>query len=153
MAADTIPLKSYAAKLYYCLAGIGGTPTWVELKEAENVTITPNFSESDVTTRGAGGVKQSEPVLLDLTIEFNMPYIRGGTHFLALQAAAFGRSLIGIAAMSGDITADDSEGIWSDMKIFNFPMEEPIDKTADIKVTLKPCYSANPTTWTTISGG
>jgi hypothetical protein len=151
MAADTVPLKSYAAKLYYCLAGIGGTPTWVEIVEAENVTITPNFSESEVTTRGAGGVKQTEPVELDLTIEFNMPYVRGSTRFLALQAAAFGRSLIGIAAMSGDIAVAGSEGIWSDMKIFGMPFEEPIDKTVDLKITLKPCYSANPTAWNTIA--
>jgi hypothetical protein len=149
MSAATTPLKSYAAKLYYCLAGIGGTPTWVEIKEAENVTITPSFSESEVTTRGAGGVKQTEPVELDLTVEFNMPYVPGSVHFLALQGAAFARSVIGIAAMSDDITNDGAEGLVSDMKIFGMPFEEPIDKTVDLKITLKPCYSANQTEWQT----
>jgi hypothetical protein len=31
------------------------------------------------------------------------------------------------------------------------PFEEPIDKTVDLKITLKPCYSANPTAWNTIA--
>jgi hypothetical protein len=152
MSAATTPVKSYANKLYYCTAGIGGTPVWVEITEAENVTVTPTFGESDVTTRGAGGVKQSEPVLLELTVEFNMPYLPGSVNFLALEDAAFGRSILGIAAMSDDIDTDGSEGIWSDMKIFGMPFDEPIDKHVDLKLTLKPCYSTNPTQWKTISG-
>ncbi|HVS73136.1 MAG TPA: hypothetical protein VHQ47_17910 [Phycisphaerae bacterium] len=151
MAAATTPVKSYANKLYYCLAGIGGTPTWVEITEAENVTVTHTFGESDVTTRGAGGVKQSEPVLQEITIEFNVPYLPGSMHFLALQGAAFARSLVGIAAMSDDIANDGAEGVWADCKIFGMPFDEPIDKHVDIKITLKPCYSTNAATWQTTS--
>jgi hypothetical protein len=149
MSAATSPVRSYANKLYYCAAGISGTPSWVEVQEAENVTINYTFGESDVTTRGAGGVKQSEPVLTELSIDFNMPYLPGSVHFLALKSAALGKTLLGIAAMSEDIENVGSEGIWSDMKIFGMPFEEPIDKTVDLKITLKPCYSANATAWTT----
>jgi hypothetical protein len=146
----TEPVKSYAMKLYYATAGIGGTPVWVEVTEAQNVTVGITFNESDVTTRGAGGVKQTEPTILELSIEFDIPYLPGSTNFLALQAAAFGRTKIGIAAMSDDITNDGSEGPWADVKLFALPIDESIDKTASVKFTAKPCYSTNPVTWHTI---
>jgi len=35
------------AKLYFCAAGIGGTPTWTELTNVKNVTLSLTKGEAD----------------------------------------------------------------------------------------------------------
>jgi hypothetical protein len=38
--------------LYYCVAGIGGSPTWIELTNVKNVSLSMTKGEADVTTQG-----------------------------------------------------------------------------------------------------
>lgn len=60
------------AKLYYCVAGIGGTPTWVELTNVKNVTLNLQKGEADVTTRANNGWKATAATLKEGSIEFEM---------------------------------------------------------------------------------
>ena len=51
------------AKLYFCAAGIGGTPTWTELTNVKNVTLNLQKGEADVTTRANNGWKATAGTL------------------------------------------------------------------------------------------
>jgi len=139
------------AKLYFCAAGIGGTPTWTELTNVKNVTVNLQKGEADVTTRGNNGWKASVGTLKEGSIEFEMVWDTEDAGFAALQAAYFGDTAIGIAAMDGDITEAGRRGLWADMAVIDFSREEPLEEALSVKVTLKPTYSANAPEWKTIA--
>jgi hypothetical protein len=67
--------------------------------------------------------------------------------FTAIQTAYFDISLIGLAAMDGDIAVNGSQGLWADCMIIDFSREEPLEEALTVKVTAKPTYSANAPVW------
>jgi len=135
------------AKLYFCAAGIGGTPTWTELTNVRNVTLSLTKGEADVTTRANAGWKATAAVLKEGSIEFEMVWDTEDTGFTAIQTAYFQNSLIGLAVMDGPIATNGSQGLWADCMILDFSREEPLEEALSVKVTAKPTYSANPPQW------
>lgn len=140
------------AKLYFCAAGIGGTPAWTELTNVKNVTLNLQKGEADVTTRANNGWKATAATLKEGSIEFEMVWDSADAGFTAMQSAYFGNSIIGIAAMDGPIATAGSQGLWADCHVIDFSREEPLEDAITVKVTVKPTYSANPPIWKTISG-
>ncbi len=150
MSADTYVTRSFECVLYTATS-IGSTPTWAAVPGVMNVTLTVTMKESDTSTRGMGGFSTNEPTLADVSVEFNMPYVRGDTTRTQFVTALFARTALGIAVMDELIATSGATGIWADMKVFSGPREEALDKTVDQKFVLKPCYSVNQPLWKTIS--
>ncbi|WP_428937766.1 phage tail tube protein [Fontivita pretiosa] len=139
------------AKLYFCVAGIGGTPTWTLLGNVKNVTLNLQKGEADVTTRANQGWRATAGTLKEGTIEFEMVWDTADAGFTAIQQAYFNNTLIGLAAMDGDITTNGSQGLWADCSIIDFSRDEPLEDAISVKVTAKPTYSANAPIWKTIA--
>lgn len=140
------------AKLYYCVAGIGASPTWLELANVKNVTLALTKGQADVTTRANNGWKATAGTLKEGSIEFEMVWDTADVGFTALQNAYFGNSLIGLAVMDGGITSGGSQGLWADCMITDFSRDEPLEDAISVKVTAKPTYSAHPPIWKTVGG-
>jgi hypothetical protein len=140
------------AKLYFCVAGIGATPSWTLLDNVKNVTLNLTKGEADVTTRANGGWKATAGTLKEGTIEFEMVWNTSDAGFTAIQQAYFANTSIGIAAMDGPIATTGSQGLWADCMITDFSRDEPLEEAISVKVTAKPTYSANPPIWKTVSG-
>ena len=138
------------AKLYYCAAGIGGTPTWSELTNVKNVTLNLQKGEADVTTRANNGWKATAATVKEGSIEFEMVWDTTDAGFTAIKTAWFNSSIIGIAAMDGPIATNGSQGLWADCQVIDFSREEPLEEAITVKVTVKPTYSANAPIWKTI---
>src|SRR5512146_2031330 len=102
------------AKLYYCAAGIGGTPEWTELTNVKNVTLSLQKGEADVTTRANNGWKATAGTLKEGSIEFEMVWDTEDAGFTAIQTAYFTNGTIGLAAMDGDVETVGSQGLWAD---------------------------------------
>jgi hypothetical protein len=139
------------AKLYFCVAGIGGTPTWTELTNVKNVTLNLTKGEADVTTRANGGWKATAGTLKEGTIEFEMVWDTADAGFTAIKDAYFANTLIGLAAMDGAVATPGSQGLWADCMITDFTREEPLEEALMVKVTAKPTYSVNPPIWKTVA--
>jgi hypothetical protein len=137
----------FDAKLYYCAAGIGGTPTWTELSGVKNVTLNLQGKEVDVTTRANGGFTATDIALMDASIEFELPMDPADAGYQASETAFFGRSLLGLAVMSGNVVTPGSRGLWADCKITQFNREESLEDAQVVKVTAKPTHSANAPLW------
>jgi len=137
-------------KLYYCEAGIGGTPDWSELTNARDVTLGLTKGEADVTTRGNAGWKASAATLKEGTIEWEMVWDPSDEGFTAVKDAWFNNTTLGLAVMDGDIATAGSQGLWADCDILDFSREEPLDGAMIVKVTAKPTYTANAPQWKTI---
>lgn len=140
------------AVLYYCAAGIGGTPTWSELGNVKNVTLSLQKGEADVTTRANNGWKATAATLKEGSIEFEMVWDTEDAGFTAIKDAYFNNSIIGLAVMDGPIATEGSQGLWADCHITDFSRDEPLEDAITVKVTAKPTYSANPPQWKTIEG-
>jgi hypothetical protein len=138
------------AKLYFCVAGIGGTPTWTLLGNVKNVTLNLQKGEADVTTRANNGWKATAATLKEGSIEFEMVWDPADTGFTAIKDAYFNNTLIGMAAMDGAVATTGSQGLWADCAITDFTRDEPLEDAISVKVTAKPTYSANAPIWKTI---
>ena len=132
------------AKLYYCVAGIGGTPTWSEMSNVKNVTLNLQKGEADVTTRANNGWKATAGTLKEGSIEFEMVWDTADAGFTAIKNAWFNNTLIGLAAMDGPVATTGSQGLWADCAIIDFSRDEPLEDALTVKVTAKPTYSATP---------
>jgi hypothetical protein len=140
------------AKLYFCAAGIGGTPTWTELTNVKGNTLDLKAGEADVTTRANNGWKATLATLKEATIDFEMVWDTADAGFTAIKDAWLTKSILGLAAMDGDITVAGSQGLWADCQISGFTRDEPLDGPITVKVSAKPTYSTNAPQWKVIEG-
>ena len=138
------------AKLYYCVAGIGGTPTWTELTNVKNVTLSLQKGEADVTTRANSGWKATAATLKEGSIEFEMVWDTADAGFTAIKNAWFNNTNVGLAVMDGGVAVVGSQGLWADCAIIDFSRDEPLEDAMSVKVSAKPTSSANAPVWKTI---
>jgi hypothetical protein len=139
------------AKLYFCAAGIGGTPVWTLITNVKDLTLNVEQGEADVTTRGTGGWKATVGTLKDATVEWEMVWDTADEGFEAVRDAFFGGTLIGLAVMDGPIDEAGSEGLWADCAILKFDRSEALEEAITVSVTAKPTYSANAPEWKEIA--
>jgi hypothetical protein len=136
--------------LYYCAAGIGGSPAWTLLAIVKDVKVPMSKGEVDVTTRASGGWKQVIGALIEAGIDFEMPWDTENAGLAAVRDAFFDDTSLGVAAMDGPIDVAGSEGLWADCAVLKFERNEPLGAAATVSVTVKPTYSANQPTWKVI---
>ncbi len=130
-------------KLYFCAAGIGGTPTWTELTNVRNVTLNNTKAEADATTRTNNGWKAVVATLKEASIEFEMVWDPADTGLVAIYTSYMTNSVLGIACVDGDITGQGANGFKADCMVSSVSREENLEGVMTLKVTVKPTYSAN----------
>jgi len=139
-------------KLYWCAAGIGGTPTWSLASAVRNLKLTPDPVTVDASTRGGGAWKQTAVAMHDATVDFDLPWDSEDETLQALKAAYFGRTTVGVAVMDGAIDEAGSEGLWMDAAVVKFERDEPLEGEVTVAVSLKPGVSENAPEWKVIAG-
>jgi hypothetical protein len=135
------------AKLYFCAAGIGGSPEWTEITPVKDLTLNVEKGEAEVSTRGGGGWKATIGALKDAVVEFEIVADDENAGFVALRTAFFDGTVLGLAVMDGPVTEGGREGLWADCAILKFDRNEPLEEAITVSVTAKPTYSANPPQW------
>lgn len=139
-------VMGYAAKLYRN-TGDYDSPTWVEIDNAKDVTLALNADEVDVTTRAGGGHKQTEPGLIDSSVEFDINWDTDDENFSALQTAFLARTEIEVLVLDGAYTSAGSEGLRMTAKVTTFSRDEALASNLTVSVTLKPCIADNAPEW------
>lgn len=123
-------------KIYYCEAGIAGTPVWTELTLVTNPSIEFAADEADASDRGSIFKKYlTGQIDAPLTIEMHRNVGHAG--YQAFRDAFFNRTNIGVAMASGDIETIGTEYFQADWKVSSFPWSEPLNETGTISATLK----------------
>jgi predicted secreted protein len=136
--------------LYYCAAGIGGSPAWTLLAIVKDVKMNTSKGEVDVTTRASGGWKRVIGALKEASIDFEMPWDTENAGLGVVRDAFFDDTALGLAVMDGPIDQAGSEGLWADCVILKFDRNEPLAQDATVSVTAKPTYSATVPGWKVI---
>jgi hypothetical protein len=135
-------------RLYYCTDGIAGSPAWALASGVKEVTATIDKNEDEVPTRGGGGWMATIGTFKKLT--FEMPWNPADAGLQAFKDAFLNDTIIGLAAMDGDIEAAGTEGPWADCAILKFERKEPYSGAATVLITAKPTFSANSPEWKVI---
>ncbi|TXH48569.1 MAG: hypothetical protein E6Q97_24490 [Desulfurellales bacterium] len=143
-----VVIKGKNCKLYYN-SGTYASPTWVEVKNVKDLTLTLTYDEAEVSTRGGG--KQYEPTLLDSQIEFEMVRDTADSVQTALLAAFENQTVLDLAVAEGAIATNGTKYYRDDYKIFSSPHNEALADVKRIPLTFKPCYSENASGFFTVS--
>lgn len=131
------------------------TPTWVIVENVKDLTATDTYAEADVSRRATGtaaaGIKQLEPTLREISIEWDMIRDEADTDFTALRTAHAARTLVDIALASGLIATVGTNYFRVECKLFEFGRNEALEDANIYHVVAKPCYSVNGATITTVT--
>lgn len=137
----------------YRNTGSYGSPNWVEVPNVKDLTLNSEMGEADVSTRGDGGQRITEPTLETASIEFQMVHDPTDAGFAAIAAAKAARTAIEFAVLDGSIETSTSEGLRATMKCFNFSRTENLEDAVMVSVTLKPSRADNPPEYGTVASG
>jgi hypothetical protein len=137
---------SINAKMYRN-TGTYTVPVWNEIPGVHDVTLNLPIDEADVSTRGGGGFKASEPTLMDAAVEFDMPWEETDTDLTEFRTRALARTSLDMLVLDGDAATAGSQGLRATMKVFEFTREEALDDALRASLRLKPCLAANAPVW------
>lgn len=109
-----------------CILTINGSTA----ANVRDVTINVSAKEADVTTRGAGGWRQTLATLREARLEMTILDIPGDPVYAALKTAFYASGADRLVTLS----AGGVSGKWS---VLGFDRKEPLDGAVTIAVTLK----------------
>ena len=128
------------AKMYY---GVAGSSATTELTNCQDVTLTLEKGEADVTTRAAAGWRQTVGTLKEGSIEFKMVWDTEDAGFVAIKNAYFNDTPIALKILD----AEGGSGLDADFSITKLTREEPLEQALTASVTAKPTYSTRAPAW------
>ena len=138
------------AKLYRN-TGTHGSPTWNEVTNVRDVTLSLKAGEADVTTRGNNGWRATVATLKDASIEFEMVWDTDDDDFAAIRDAFLNRDAIEFAVMDGDIATAGSQGLRAVSVVTAFSRNEALEEAITVSVTVKPTFTVNPPSWLVVA--
>jgi hypothetical protein len=139
-------------KLYYAVAGIGGTPTWVEVPIVQEPSLDLTSDEGEVADR-ASIWKRYIKGQLDAPLTIRMSRKVGNAVYKVFRDAFLSRTtILGIGMASGEIDTVGEEVFMGDFLVTGFPLTESIAEANSVEVTLKlAANSENPPSFADVS--
>ncbi|RPI76137.1 MAG: hypothetical protein EHM42_10760 [Planctomycetaceae bacterium] len=143
----------------YRNTGSFAVAVWNEVPNTRDITQSDSFAEADVSRRAAG-LRQTEPTLRDISIDFEMIWDTADADFAAMYGFYAAKTMTEFAIADGGIgTAGTvASGGTADVvflrfeaKITKWEKSLPLEGPATVAVTIKPCYSANASTYNTVA--
>jgi hypothetical protein len=135
----------------YRNTGTYASPTWNEVKNVRDLSISLEAGEASVTTRGNNGWEAVLGTLKKASVEFQMVWDSGDADVQAFRDAFLDRDTIECAVMDGDIAESGTEGLRATFVVLKFARSEALEEGMLIDVSIKPAYSANAPEWMTVS--
>lgn len=115
------------------------SPDWTEITNVRDLTGPDSFSEADVSRR-ASGMKQTEPALRDISIEWEMVYDETDAGFTEIRDRYYGRTMIELALANDNIATSGTECLRVECKLTKFERSEALEGANTYAVTAKPCW-------------
>lgn len=134
----------------YRNTGTYGAPTWDEVTNIRDLTLSLEKGESDVSTRSTGGWRARRGVLKDAKIEWQMVWDTADTDFTAFRNSFLNGTSIDMLFLDGSVSTTGSQGFRADIEIFSFSRNENLEEAVMVDVSAMPTYSTNAPTWYTV---
>ncbi|MFM7842917.1 MAG: hypothetical protein ACKPEY_01635 [Planctomycetota bacterium] len=137
------PIAGFECKLYYNSANVGSTPTWVEIKNAKDVSHPDSVEAIEASARYSKS-KRYIAGMFDGSIEFGYQYIRGtDAVFTAPQNHYLNHEPIAVAAADNDIAVAGTTYGRDWYVVTKFERSEELGGTRTYNVTLQPTVVFN----------
>lgn len=130
------------AKLYRN-TGTYGSPTWTEIDNVKDLTLSLDKDEVDLTTRGSGGFKEFADGLIDASVEFQMVWDTSDANFTALQTAFFAKTAVEFLVLDGSSATAGNQGLRVTCMVKSFSRSETLGEALMVDVTIRPVKNAN----------
>ena len=124
------------AKIYQGAAG-GALATLTEMANVQDVTLSLEAGEADVTTRANQGWRATAPTLRECTAEFEMLWKPGDTVFEAIKTAFLTAGTVALAVLDQKVGITGAQGPLGDFSITNFSRNEALEEAIVADVTAK----------------
>lgn len=139
------------AKLYYN-TGSYASPTWSEIDNVKDLTLSQDKGEVDLTTRASGGYEETGDGLISISVEFSMLYDTAEAYFGALEQAFTNKTAVEFAVMDGPIATTGSEGLRATCMVKTFSRNESLGDALMMDIVLRPVKNSDaPPVWYTVS--
>ena len=138
------------AKLYYN-TGSYASPTWTLISNVRDLTLNLERGDTDITTRGGGGWRQSVATLADGSIDFGMVWDNTDTVFTAIKNAFINNTVLEFLVLDGLVATTGSQGLRASMAITSFSRNEGLEDALTVDVSAKTAYADNAPSWHTVS--
>ena len=137
------PIAGFECALYYNSAAINAAASWVEIKNAKDVSLPDSADEIEVSARYSKAKKYIAG-MNDGSIEFGYQYIRGtDAVFSELESRYLNREPIEVAAADGEITTTGTVYSRDWYMITKFERNEELGGSRVYSVTLRPTVVFN----------
>lgn len=128
-----------------------GTPTWVEITAAKDVTLNLQKSEAVVKAR-LSTWEQNLPAIKSLSIEWDMLGDTSLTPFNVIRDAFISDTLVDLAVCDdAAIATSGADYFRSECYIFEFTVEQKLEDAESVKCAAKRAYSTNAPAWTDVA--
>jgi len=138
--------------LYYNTASYA-SPTWAEICNVKDLTLSMEHGETDVTTRCGTGYREFVAGLTDVSIEFAMLYDPSNTPWEALRAHFFAKTIEEFLVLDGLDSVAGSKGLRLHAFVKSFSRNETLGEAVMTDVVIRPAPNANAApAWYTAAG-
>lgn len=140
---DAGPVIGKDCKAYYN-SGSHGTPTWVEVTFAKNVSANLGKGEGDVSARFTKW-KLTKGALKELEISFTYLHKRGtDTVFDKIMDSYVNDTAVEWLILDGAVTLTKAQGPRAYCECFSLNLTQELENADEYEVTLKPTYKEDP---------
>lgn len=129
--------------LTYLAGGQDQVGTYTEIDIVQDVTLTNERGEADITSRASGGYRETIGTVKDLTLEFSMHYDPTDAGFTAFKNAYDNNTILAIQVLDGP----SGEGYQADFRVTRFNINQPIENAQTVDVTCRTTPSATAPQW------
>ncbi|MGL6193550.1 MAG: phage tail tube protein [Thermoguttaceae bacterium] len=112
-----------------------------EVSTAQNLTLNLEKGEADVTTRGAGGWKETLATNKDASVDATMLWDPDDPSFAEIAMAFFKNEALDCKFLDGPIAT--GTGLAGFFAVFKFARDEQLDGALIVNVTFKPTYAGS----------
>lgn len=147
MAATSV--LSLNAKLYRN-TGTYATPTWNEVPNVRDLTVSLDKAEADTSTR-LGKFKTVRGSLRNVSIDWGMVQDPADADWIALRDAFLNDTQVDLAVADGPIATTGTQYFRAVCEIMKFQMNQALTDVLMTDVSAKPTYNDNAPTYVTVA--
>lgn len=144
----------FKGKLYRNTATYAN-PTWDEIANARDVTLTMEADEAEATRRVDGGFRTVLQGLEDLTVEAEMPFDYSDLDFKAIFDVHAARGSIEVLVLDGPVAplaGETTAGVRLTATVTRIQEAQPLGEVSMASITFKPAPAANPPSFVSFTG-
>lgn len=129
------------AKLYIKDGDKDSGGSYIEFATLNGDDLGGDHSESDVSTRGSGGIKARAIHLKDFTISGSAVYDPEDAALMLVESRWYNKGVIAVKCVTADVSdTDNCRGPWFNAVVKKFQRKAPVDGHIEVDIEIVPTH-------------